>query len=99
MDVVFHDKKLELIETEQAQDTKLPIAVIKSCRQKFVFLRSIADERDLRNWKSLCYEKLQGDRDEQRSIRINKQWRLVFQLDKDVKPTKITILAVENHCE
>ena len=99
MDVVFSDKKLELIETDKAHETKLPVAVINSCRSKLVFLRSFYDERDLRNWKSLHYEKLQGDREGQRSIRLNKQWRLVFELDKDEEPTKIIILAVENHYE
>ena len=99
MDVIFSDKKLELIETDQAHETKLPVAIIKSCRQKFVYLRSAHDERDLRNWKSLHYEKLQGDREGQRSVRINDKWRIVFELDKDTDPTKIIILAVENHYE
>ena len=99
MDVVFSDIKLELIETDQAHETKLPVAIISSCRAKLVFLRSIYDERDLRNWKSLHYEKLQDDREGQRSVRLNKQWRLVFELDEDVEPTRATILTVENHYE
>lgn len=97
MEVVFQDKNLELIETDKAQETKLPVAVIKSCRAKLLFLRSIADEKDLRNWKSLHYKKLQGDREGQRSIRLNDQFRLVFTLDKEATPTKITILAVEDY--
>ncbi len=76
MEVVFADAKLARIETEQAAATKLPISVIMSCRRKLVALRAAPDERTLRNWKSLHYEKLSGDREGQRSIRLNDQWRL-----------------------
>ncbi|MBI1953318.1 MAG: type II toxin-antitoxin system RelE/ParE family toxin [Candidatus Omnitrophica bacterium] len=98
MDVEFKDKRLGLIETEdRASETGLPVAVIKSCRKKLVFLRSAADERDIRNWKSLCYEKLKGDREGQRSIRLNDQWRLVFDLDNSRTPPKLIILSVEDY--
>ena len=75
MEIEFRDKTLELVETDRAAETKLPIAVINSLRDKLVILRAAPDERTLRNWQSLHYEKLKGDRDGQRSIRINKQWR------------------------
>src|ERR1700752_2609977 len=97
MDVEFRDKPLALIETDRAAETRLPIAVLNSLRQKLVVIRAAPDERTLRNWKSLHYEKLQGDRDGQRSIRIKKQWRLVFMLDTECKPNKMTILSVEDY--
>jgi len=97
MDVDFKDKRLRLIETEKAAETGLPIAVINSCRDKLVFLRSAPNEMTLRNWRSLRYEKLKGDREGQRSIRINKQWRLVFELNNDCVPPKITILSIEDY--
>ena len=97
MDVEFQDKRLALIETDRAAETKLPISLINSCRQKLVVIRAAPDERTLRNWKSLHYEKLKGDRDGQRSIRINRQFRLVFTLDEECKPPKITVLDVEDY--
>ena len=97
MQVIFSDKRLALIETDRAAETKLPIAVINSFRQKLVVIRAAPDERTLRNWKSLHYEKLQGNREGQRSIRINKQWRMVFTLDSDCDPPKLTVLAVEDY--
>ena len=48
-------------------------------------------------WKSLHYEKLSGDRSGQKSIRLNKQWRLVFTLDSERQPPKITVLAIEDY--
>ena len=81
MDIVFADGSLALLETEDAGQTKLPVPVIKSARRKLTVLRAATDDRSLRNWKSLHYEKLKGDRDGLRSIRVNDQWRLIFQWD------------------
>jgi proteic killer suppression protein len=97
MEVDFQDKALELVETDQAAETRLPVAVINSLRDKLVVIRAAPDERTLRNWKSLHYEKLEGARSGQRSIRINRQWRLVFTIDTSRTPNKITILAVEDY--
>lgn len=97
MKIVFRDQRLALIRTEQAARTRLPISVIKSCREKLVVLEAAPDERTLRNWKSLKYEKLQGDRKGQRSIRINDQFRLVFRLDESTNPRTIEVLDVEDY--
>lgn len=97
MEIEFRDKSLELIETERAAETKLPTAVIDSLRDKLVVLRAAPDERTLRNWRSLHYEKLKGNREGQRSIRISKQWRLVFLINTEQKPNKMTVLGVEDY--
>lgn len=96
MEIDFHDKSLALVETDRAAETRLPIAVINSLRQKLVVIRAAPDERTLRNWKSLHYEKLEG-REGLRSIRLNIQWRLVFKMDTECSPPKMTILAVEDY--
>jgi toxin HigB-1 len=97
LQVEFKDPRLALIETDRAGELKLPVAVINSCRDKLVVIRSAPDERTLRNWKSLHYEKLKGDRKGQRSIRLNQQYRIVFTLDSNVSPQKITILAIQDY--
>jgi len=97
MDIEFRDSRLSLIESERAMETRLPISVISSCRQKLVVLRAAPDERTLRNWKSLHYEKLEGDRLGQRSIRLNNQWRLVFTLNSELNPPKVTVLSIEDY--
>jgi proteic killer suppression protein len=96
MDIEFRGKSLLLIETERAAETKLPVSVINSFRDKMVVLRAAPDERTLRNWKSLHYEKLMGQEGE-RSIRLNKQWRVVFLIKTECKPNKIIILRVEDY--
>lgn len=96
MDVVFRDSDLAKIDTDQAADTKLPVAVIKSARRKLTVLRAAPDERALRNWKSLHYEKLKGDRAGERSIRLNDQYRMVFTLSEQTPPVAI-ILSIEDY--
>ena len=98
MNIVFADKKLALIETDQAGEIQLSIGVIKSARRKLVVLRAAVDDRSLRNWKSLHYEKLKGDREGQRSIRINDQCRMIFLLDETAIPdATITVLEIEDY--
>ena len=97
MDVVFADNRLALIETDRAGLTRLPVAVIQSARRKLNVIRAAPDERTLRNWKSLHDEKLKGDRAHQRSIRLNNQWRLVFELDDQSSPQRVIVIAVEDY--
>ena len=94
MDVEFRDKNLALVQTDRAAETCLPISVINSFRRKLVVIRAAPDERTLRNWKSLHYERMDG---EERSIRLNDQFRLIFTLNTECKPNKMTILRVWNH--
>jgi proteic killer suppression protein len=97
MDIEFADPTLALIETNDAAKTGLPVSVINSFRDKFVVVRAAPDERVFRNWKSLHYEKLEGYKDNRRSIRLNKQWRVVFTINTECSPNKIRVLAVEDY--
>lgn len=97
MRIVFARAELALIETDEAGATRLPVAVIKSARRKLMVLRAAVDDRSLRNWKSLWYEKLIGNREGQRSIRVNDQYRMVFTLDEEADPPTITILSIEDY--
>ena len=97
MKVEFADEALALIETDRAGETRLSVAVIKSARRKLTVLRAATDDRSLRNWKSLHYEKLKGDRVGQRSIRLNDQFRMVFALDETTSPPTVMILGIEDY--
>lgn len=97
MNVVFADQTLALIETDEAGKTRLPVHLIKSARRKLTVLRAAPDDRSLRNWKSLHYEKMKGDRDGLRSIRLNDQYRMVFELDDREEPPTATIIAIEDY--
>lgn len=94
MRVVFADKSLARILTDEAHKLGLPIAVIKAARSKLVQLEAATDERDLRNLKSLNYKKRQGADDGIRSIRINDQYRIQFKLSDGERPPIATIIAI-----
>jgi proteic killer suppression protein len=94
MEITYNDKSLALVETERAFETRLPAAVIDSLRNKLRFIKNAPDERSLRNWKSLNYEKHENG---ERSIRLNDQYRLMFTIDTQAQPNKITVLRVWDH--
>ena len=100
MEVDFRDKRLAKIENGGAADltgSGVPLEVVERLRSRLQLLRAAPDERTLRNFKSLHYEKLKGDRDGERSIRLNKKWRLIFRIDDSTNPAKITVLQVEDY--
>ena len=97
MEVDFGKSGLEVAVTEDFGTLRLPISVIQSLRKKLSVLRAAPDERTLRNWQSLHYEKLKGNRSHQRSIRLNKQWRLIFELVSKPPPPKIVLIRVEDY--
>ena len=94
MRIEFADEDLSRICTDQAFRLGLPVAVIRSARNKLIQLEAAKDERDLRNLKSLNYKKLSGDREGQRSVRVNDQYRIVFVLSEDERPPIIRILEI-----
>lgn len=94
MRIEFADDTLGRICTDEAHKLGLPIAVIVAARRRLIQLEAALDERDLRNWKSLNYKKLQGEREGQRSIRVNNQYRIVFTISQDERPAVVTILEI-----
>jgi proteic killer suppression protein len=100
VEIEFKDKRLAKIENGNAADlaaSGVPLEIIDRLRSRLELLRSAPDERTIRNWKSLHYEKLKGDRDGERSIRLNKKWRLIFTIDENRNPKTIVILKVEDY--
>jgi proteic killer suppression protein len=97
MRIAFASDTLALIETDEAGATRLPVGVIKSARRKLTVLRAATDERSLRIWKSLHYERLKGNREGQRSIRLNDQYRMIFEIDEETEPPTLTVLSIEDY--
>jgi proteic killer suppression protein len=97
MKVRYGTEDLSLVETNQAHRLRLPVGVVQVARRRIRFLRQARDERDLYAMTSLHYEKLSGDREGQRSIRVNDKWRIVLEIDRDCDPLEIVILEINNH--
>lgn len=96
MKVSFKSRKLELLETE-ADDAGYPPEAVKAFRKRMQFIRAATDERDLRAMKSLRFEKLKGARSHQHSVRLNDQWRLVFELEAHGTTKSLVIVDIEDY--
>lgn len=60
-------------------------------------LEAATDERDLYALKGLHFEKLKGGRKTDRSLRLNKAWRLIVRLVRDDNGKLIVVVNIENH--
>jgi proteic killer suppression protein len=97
MEVEFKERWHADIEKDAVSASKkLPVEVIKSARNKLHLLRNAPDERTLKNWQSLHFKKLSGDKKGLYSVRVNKTWRIEFKLDKTCVPAKITIISIKD---
>jgi proteic killer suppression protein len=96
--VRFADKKLERLETELGYTAGFGSDIVKQFRKKMAFIRSANDERDFYAMKSLHYEKLQGKRSHQRSMKLNDQFRLILEIEQS-NGKAVVILSISKHYE
>jgi len=97
VDVAFADGDLGELEIDPEKKSRLPHEVIRAFRLTMRIIRDAADERDLRAMRSLYCKKLQGDRSHQYSMRLNDQWRLVFEIEKGNPRNRIRVISVEDY--
>ena len=85
----FGDKESEKI-WNGIRSKKLPNEIQNVLRRKLRMLNNAQDVNDLRIPPSNRLEKLKGDLEDYYSIRINNQWRIIFQwLNNDSYDVKI----------
>ena len=85
----FGDKESEKI-WKGIRSKKLPSEIQHIARRKLRMLNSAQDVDDLRIPPANRLEKLKGGLSEYHSIRINNQWRIIFQwLNNDAYDVKI----------
>lgn len=93
----FADKKLQELYTEEKDAHKYPPGVVKSFFEVLAIIDAAKDENDLYKLKGLHYEKLRGKRKRQRSIRLNKQFRLILEREQDENGKFFWILSIEDY--
>jgi toxin HigB-1 len=97
MDVEFADKKLKELVVDEGSSGAYPADVLKAFRKKVQFIRAAVDERDLYAMKSLRFKKLKGDRSDDRSMRLNDQWRLILRIKAGKSKNTAVIHAIEDY--
>lgn len=102
MKVFFDSQELkDLFECEPDHllgKQKFPFSVIKQYQAKVNILKSIREIRALKSFRSLNFEALKGKRKGEFSIRLNKQYRLIFKINKNGE-VEILIIEISKHYE
>ena len=95
---IFKKKKLEALYTEEKDAHKYP-NVVDDFFEVMSIIDAAVNEGDLYAQKGLRFEKLQGKRGKegQRSLRLNKQWRLILTVDKDEDGNYLNIIDIEDY--
>lgn len=93
----FRTKRLQLLYTSNANSQKLPAEVVESFFEVMTTIHAAKDERDLRALKGLRLEKLKGRRQDQYSMRLNKQWRLIVEFEKAADGTIVVVLEIADY--
>jgi toxin HigB-1 len=90
------DKKLARLETDPDDNAGLEAGLVRSYRKLMQLIRAAVDERALYALKSLHDERLKGNRKHQRSLRLNRQFRLVLELQQ-VPDKTVVIVSIEDY--
>jgi toxin HigB-1 len=100
MKVRFADPDLArlAVDAEYTGDGRYAPEAVRGFRRVYQAIDAAEDERDLRAMRSFRFEKLDGDRDGQYSMRLSKQWRLIITIEKgEPKNTIVVIEIVDYH--
>lgn len=96
MEVEFANVELEAME-QDGVNGRFSDSVGNGYRKVLNFIRGAADERDFRSMRSLNFEKLQGARSHQYSLRITKQWRLIVEIKKSTPKNIIVLIDIADY--
>jgi toxin HigB-1 len=97
MDVEFASAALDRLETDPSYTNNLSPAPVKAYRRRMQQIRAAVDERDFYAARGLRFEKLQGDRQHQHSIRLNDQFRLILELVGVGRAKRIRIVEIADY--
>ncbi|TAK30624.1 MAG: plasmid maintenance system killer protein [Chloroflexota bacterium] len=97
MDVRFEDDRFDKLETDLTYTAGFAPAIESAFRKRMQQIRAAVDERDLRNVKSLRFEKLKGTRQHQHSMRLNDQYRLIVELEGRSSCKVVAIIGIEDY--
>jgi proteic killer suppression protein len=97
MEVEFADENLARLECDTQFTAGFAAEIVRAYRKRLWFIRQAMDERDLYQAKGQRFEKLKGDRSHQRSVRLNKQWRLILELADGNSEKTVKVIGIEDY--
>ena len=97
MDVEFADEGLDRLEIDIQFNAGFDRPTVKGFRKTMQIIRAAPDERDFYALKGLRFEKLEGARSHQRSMRLTIQWRLILELHGAAPNKVVRIIGIEDY--
>ena len=94
MNLTFATDHLAKLASGENVRSKLAAAVVRAYRARIAQVIAAEDERDLRADYGAHFELLKADRAGQYSMRLNSQFRVVFQIRKGTPKNTIHILEI-----
>jgi toxin HigB-1 len=94
---IFKKKRVSALYEHEKNAHKYPSEVVEAFFSAMSVISAAKDIRDLYHLKSLHFEKLKGGRNEDRSIRLNEQWRLTLRIENDEKGNFLLIIDIEDY--
>ena len=92
------DKTLQRMETDPESTGGYSAAVADKFRMRIQQIMAAVNENDLRSSGPLHFEKLKGKRKHEYSIRIDKSFRLIFQIESAGEGlNRLVITGMENY--
>ena len=97
MEVRFAKASMERLEADAAFNGGFGQEIVRAYRKCMQLIRAALDERDLYAFKSRRFERLQGKRSHQHSLRLNDQWRLIVEIQKGSPKNVILVVGIEDY--
>lgn len=98
MNIKYRDPDLQrLAEDRSFRQKKWSTDIVKAFRKQIHRISQASDERDLYAIKALRLEKLSGNRKGTSSIRINDQYRLMINIEKDDDGKIVVIIEIVDY--
>src|ERR1700676_28911 len=97
MDIEYDDDSLRRLASDPRFDAGFGRDVVKAFRKRIQVISAAPDERDFYALKSLHFEKLQGKREGQHSMRLNDQWRLILRFVTRERGKTVVVIAIDDY--
>lgn len=97
MEIEFENEDLDRLETDARFNAGYSAAIVTSYRKRIQMIRAALDERVFYSLKSLHFEKLQGSRVGQYSMRLNDQWRLIIKFKSKDGDKTVLVISIEDY--
>jgi toxin HigB-1 len=72
--------------------------IVKAFRKVMGVIKDARDEQDFYALKSLHYEKLRGEKEHQRSMKLNDQFRLIVEIE-ETDGRNVVVVEISKHYE